>query len=244
MTGVDELQGHWRRAWIKAPGFEDHGTAVHWLQCGDIYADLRIPAHLPDLSGAKAVSDLPPEILLRLMESEGFAGTIDVVDSVCTWTRAINWHGTPEGVDAGRMWFKDTDHLIEDGVYKDYRELWHREADLPHEAKVFGMGAQKGYLVSSDTCFLFAIGNPRAPASDALLAVLAKGEVPEGLAEHFASVYAFGRWEGDDGVSELSTNPFMQGKVGITRRGTEFTIYTIAYDGTERRIDVPVAART
>jgi len=95
ITGGD-LQGHWRRDWIKAPGFEDNTTRVHWMQAGEIFVDLRVPLERPDLAGATALADLGPSTLLALTKAEGFAGRIEVVDSNCTWHRAINWHGVPE----------------------------------------------------------------------------------------------------------------------------------------------------
>ena len=43
MIDSSDVQAHWRRLWIRAPGFEDADTRVHWMQCGALYADIRVP---------------------------------------------------------------------------------------------------------------------------------------------------------------------------------------------------------
>ncbi len=209
MTDLADLQGHWRRAWIKAPGHYDEHTHVHWMQCGQAYADIRIPADLPDLTGVQALSELDPALLLGLMSSEGFAGTIAVKASVCTWARRINWHGTPTGVDAGYMSFDADGALVEDGVHAEYQELWLREDDPPVRADVFQSGDAEGVLLSSPSRFVLAYGKIDAPASAPLTQALTEGYVPEALSMHFASVYALGRWEGTVGIAEKCTNPLM-----------------------------------
>ncbi|MDF1728619.1 MAG: hypothetical protein P1U53_12810, partial [Sulfitobacter sp.] len=108
MITQGDLQGHWRRDWIKAPGFEDHTTRVHWLQAGALFADLRIPLERPDISGHAALADLSSAALRRLMQAEGFAGHITVDKSKCTWHREINWHGVPGQADVGLMSFDET----------------------------------------------------------------------------------------------------------------------------------------
>ncbi len=234
MIGTCDLQGHWRRAWIKSPGFEDTTTHVHWMQCGAYYADLRVPDSLPDLSDAECLCDLDPETLRKLMLAEGFAGTISVEDDVCTWARRINWHGKPDGVDAGRMSFDAQGALIEDGVHADYRELWVRQADVPLEALGCEADGQEVFLISSETAFILAVGATTAPASHALIAALDRGQKPAGLESHFSSFYAFGRWDGTDGIALLSTNPVLAGDTILSRTGKnsrDFTLAYRAYDG-------------
>lgn len=212
MTAQAELQGLWRRDWIKAPGFQDHTTRVHWAQAGDLFADLRIPAGRPDLTGAACLADLDNTALAALMEAEGFAGTITVEHSICTWHRHINWHGRPEAVDAGRMSFGADGNLIEDGVHADYRELWHKLPAGPLTGRVVRAGALRGVLVRSDRMFLIGLGVPDAPPSAPVRAVLLDGRRPDGLAAHFASDYVLGHWQGAQGIADLSTNPLREGQ--------------------------------
>lgn len=240
MIGIDDLQAHWQRDWIKAPGFEDHTTHVHWLQCGAFYADLRIPEELPDVSGARSLSALDPEVLLVLMRAEGFAGSITVADSVCTWARRINWHGSPRDIDAGRMSFNEAGALIEDGVHAEYRELWRRQPHAPIEALGGEMAGQEVILLSSEATFLLAIGTPDAPPSAALMEALERGERPEALARHFASVYVMGLWDGADGIARLATHPFLKGEAVISRSGQQIHCYVPDWDGVTRQVSVPL----
>ena len=119
-----DIQGHWVRNWIKAPGFEDHSTRVHWMQAGGLYADIRIPADRPDLSGASSLSALSPDHLLSLGQAEGFAGHVTLDGDHCTWEREINFHGTPDSLDVGAIHFDAQGSMIETGVHADYSELW------------------------------------------------------------------------------------------------------------------------
>jgi hypothetical protein len=208
------------------------------MQYGSTYADVRIPSDLPDLTGAASLSDLDPRTLLALMASEGFAGTIAVQDSVCTWTRAINWHGTPQTIDAGRMWFDDAGGLIEDGVHADYRELWNASKDPTESALVFETGGQQGFLLASATHFVLALDVRGAASRMPLITALESGRVPDELLGCFDCVYAFGDWIGADGVARYATNPLMQGKPVVTRGRNGIKIHTQTFGGAERSFTV------
>lgn len=216
MTTQEDLQGHWARDWIKAPGFEDHTTRVHWMQAGDLYADLRIPLDRPDLTGHACLADLTPGELAMLQQAEGFAGSITVADSTCTWQRDINWHGLPQAVDAGLMWFDDAGDLIEDGVEADYRELWKSVPVAPLRGHRISVADFSGVLVENDDVFLFGLG-PK-PVSKA-----------SGPAQ-FTSVYCIGHWDGSLGIADLSTNPFCEGKP-VLERDQGFIWYATGFDG-------------
>lgn len=222
MITKDDLQGHWRRDWIKAPGFADHTTRVHWMQAGDLYADIRVPAQRPELDAFTCLADVPRDMLDPFLEAEGFAGTIDVRDNHCTWRREINWQGVPEVDDIGLMSFKD-EGLIEDGVLAEYRELWQAEPGEPLRGHRITFGDMTGILVENDAVFLIGIGP--APSSN------------DNLGVQFASTYALGNWEGADGVATLSTNPFCEGQT-VLRRDAGFTWHAPSFDGatTARRL--------
>lgn len=227
MITARDLQGHWRRDWIKAPGFEDHTTRVHWMQAGDLYADIRVPAKRPDLTGFTCLADVPSHLMAPLLKAEGFAGTIDVTESRCTWAREINWGGVPEVDDIGLMSFEGK-ALIEDGVLAEYRELWQPVPGVPLRGHRVIFGDLSGILVENDTDFLIGLGPDPAPIS--------------GIGALFASTYAYGHWDGADGIATLSTNPFCEGTV-VLRRDAGFTWHAPSFDGhtTDQRL---IAAET
>ncbi|WP_300034270.1 hypothetical protein [uncultured Roseobacter sp.] len=231
MITLENLQGHWRRDWIRAPEFEDTKTRVHWMQAGALFADLRVPLDRPDVTGMTCLADMGPSSLGVLMQAEGFAGHITVQDSKCTWHRQINWHGVPEQSDIGLMSFDVAGGLIEDGVLAEYRELWQA---VPHQ-KLRGTrvscGEMSGVLIENDDVFLFGIGaEPRGTSTD-LIAELASGTVEiAALQYHFASAYVLGSWENGLGTGALSTNPFYEGQVVLERR-KGLVWQSVAFDG-------------
>lgn len=211
MITARDLQGHWQRKWIKTPDRSDDSTQVHWLQAGDLFADIRIPADrsLPD--HATCLSDLGSEDLAGMMRAEGFAGHTTVTNGVCTWHRAVNWHGRPDGLDAGHMSFHANGDLIEDGVHADYQELWQPVSSSTLTGMQVRAGSLTGVLVWSETIFLLGLGEPSAPSTSDLLSALGHGEKPEAISAHPWSGYTMGQWDGDVGVATLSTNPFCEG---------------------------------
>ncbi len=241
--GPEDLQGHWHRAWFKAPGVCDHETAVHWMQAGRIYADIRIPSGRPDVRGARALSDLSDAALLRLLTAEGFAGTITVEDDICTWAREINWHGTPETVDRGHMAFEGAGRLIETGVDADYAELWHRRADKRARAMHLTAETRHAYLVTIGKSFVFGVATPGVAASASMIASLQAGQRSRALHEHFANVFAFGRWLGGRAMVDLCTNPLIEGQAILTCRAQDDLVWH-AVDFLGRSRDVPLTDRT
>ncbi|MFW5655075.1 MAG: hypothetical protein ACOCYW_05440 [Roseicyclus sp.] len=223
-----DLQGHWRRDWIRIPGHEDRTTRVHWLQAGALYADIRVPHDRPRLPGSCLAEATAPDIA-ALMRAEAFAGTISVEGGVCTWAREVNWHGTPEGVDAGAMAFEDG-ALIETGVHADYAERWVREGTGLRTSRVTS-GTHAGVLVEDAGRFLLVMGVRGAPSSAPLVVALERGTIPPGVAAHFAQPCAMGRWEGSAGIAELALDPFAEGRVVLERSGPGLTLRWPGFDG-------------
>jgi hypothetical protein len=236
MIEIADLQGHWRRAWLRAPGVEDHDTAVHWLQVGSIYADIRIPARRPDVRGARALAELPDRTLLHLMRAEGFAGEIALEGDVCTWRREINWHGAPEGVDAGRLRFDDGGALLEDGVHAEYGESWDRIDGAPVHALRLTDGTRLGVLVTVGERFVFGLGRADAPASAPVLEALRQGRRGAGLERHFEGGYAFGSWQGRLGQADLATNPLWESRCILATRGAELEVSLPDFRGETRMV--------
>lgn len=205
------LQGHWRRNWLRAPGFEDSTTRVHWVQAGPWCADIRVPLVRPGRDAA-SLSDMAPDQLALLLSAEGFAGRTTLDRDICTWHRDWNWRGFPCPVDAGRLWFDPAGRLIEDGVHADYREEWQAVPGGPWQAMAAETAGAEGLLITCDTHFLLGLGQRNAPAWPALAAALRDGSAPAAEAEAaFGSVYLIGHWQGAAGIADLSTQPFCEG---------------------------------
>ena len=228
MIAERDLQGHWRRDWLRAEGHCDATTRVHWLQAGARYADIRIPADRPALAGT-ALADQTAAVLRALMRAEAFAGMTAVSGGVCTWHRAVNWHGRPDGADAGRLSFEGG-ALIERGVHAAYAERWLRE-DGGFDACEVAVAGFTGVFVTNDAWFLLVTGRAGAPPSGALIQELDEGRVPDDLSAHFAPPCLFGLWRGSEGVVSLSTNPFHEGAALLRRGGDGVTLRAVDFDG-------------
>lgn len=236
---LSDLQGHWRRNWIRAPGLEDTTTRVHWLQAGRWCADIRIPLLRPGLGRAKCLADLAPADLATLLGAEGFCGHVTLDADICTWTRTRNWRGFPCPVDAGRLWFDADGHLIEDGVHADYREEWQRRPAPPFTAEAAEADSGDGLLISHASTFLLALGHDAAPAWPALAQSLRDGTAtPRDAAPAFASVYILGHWQDGAGIADLSTQPFCEGHAVLTRSGPTARLALPDIDGRIRTQDL------
>lgn len=236
MITLEDLQGHWRRDWLALPGHFDPTTRVHWLQSGSFYADIRIPKNRPPLEEARCLADLPAQALAGLMTAEGFAGTISVANSFCTWDRHINWHGQPDVADTGDMSFENG-ALIEKGVHAEYSERWLPELGGTHHAENFTVDQRWGIVVTVGQRFLFAIGEEGAPSSRTLRDALGSGDIAGGVEAHFDSTYALGRWTGTVGKAELCTNPFTEGHAILTRKAPgELVWHSVDFHGTQRDV--------
>ena len=212
-----DIQGHWRRNWLRASGFEDGTTRVHWVQSGPWCADIRVPLIRPP-PDAGSLSAMSGADLALLLSAEGFAGRTSLAGDVCTWARQWNWRGFPCPVDAGALWFDDRCRLIEDGIHADYREEWVRVPGPGWNAWAVEAGGMDGMLLANDTGFLLGLGQREAPALPTLAQGLRAGDAdPADAAAAFASVYLIGHWDGARGTADLSTQPFCEGRAVLTR---------------------------
>ena len=89
MISEATLQGHWQRNWLRAPGFEDSTTRVHWVQAGQWCADIRVQLVRPSLATG-ALAAMAPAELAVLISAEGFAGRTTLEGDICTWHRDWN----------------------------------------------------------------------------------------------------------------------------------------------------------
>ncbi|WP_095590614.1 hypothetical protein [Actibacterium ureilyticum] len=234
MIAQSDIQGHWVRDWIKAPGFQDHDTRVHWIQVGADYADIRIPADRPDLRDAGALADLPASALTVLARAQGFAGRITLQGAHCTWQREINWHGTPDAPDVGAISFDAQGRMIEAGVHEDYTERWVRHtAPDPRYLRFAGHG-YTGRVASIGETAVIGIGRIGKPATAPLIAALARGDIPDGIDTLFDGLHALGHWSGDSLIADLATQPFAEGTPVLTVQGDAVIWHEIGFDGTRR----------
>jgi hypothetical protein len=222
------VQGHWRRNWLRAPTVDpvrdDRTTRVHWLQAGQWCGDIRVPLDRPGRDVA-CLADMAPTDLANLLEAEGFAGRITLDGDVCTWARYWNWRGFPCAVDAGRLWFDEKGLLIEDGVHADYREEWAHIPGPDWTAQEVQADGMDGMLLTNDSGFLLALGQRDAPVWPDLAAALTAGIAAAGdAAPAFASIYVMGHWEGANGIADLSTQPFCEGRPVLAREGGTLTL--------------------
>jgi hypothetical protein len=228
-----DLQGHWRRNWLRAPGVEDRTTRVNWVQAGNWCADIRVPLIRP-LKSVAALSAISGPDLAQLLSAEGFAGHITLAGDVCTWRRSWNWHGFPCPVDAGTLWFDDDGHLIEDGVHARYREEWVRVSGDPWRAEAVETDTADGMLISNDRDFVLGLGQRGAAAWPSLANALRDGEAdPAAAAMAFHSVYVMGHWEGTRGIADLSTQPFCEGRAVLARGKDAATLTLPDFNGAE-----------
>ncbi|MEM6303447.1 MAG: hypothetical protein AAF744_01930 [Pseudomonadota bacterium] len=240
MITFETLQGHWERQWIKAPGFEDHTTRVHWMQVGALFADVRIPQDRPDVSEAASLSALPAPVLYQLSQAEGFAGHVTLLADTCTWHREVNFHGIPEEKDVGRISFDPQGNMIEAGVHAEYTELWtHHRAPQSICLRLSGEGFEGVFAAVGET-FVLGLDRPGKPSTASLRAGLEAGEVTGATPTLFEGIYATGRWQGDEATAYLATNPFCEGRVIFSKRDEYAIWHGLAFDGT--RTDVALHA--
>lgn len=223
MAKVSEacLQGVWKREWIEVNEQRSNSAEVLWAQAGDLFVDIRIPHDRPDVSGYRCLQELPDALLAQLKTAEGFAGTVGLRDSVCTWHREINWRGPPEETDAGALHFEHTGALIETGVHANYSESWRQHISPPIEAHRFGIpdlnDNLQGIVIFSENHFFFGIGLPVSKKQKSA-EERTSGQRPDEIASaslerhYFNSEYAYGIWNGTEGIAVLHTNPFCQNR--------------------------------
>ncbi|MEO0682001.1 MAG: hypothetical protein AAF192_16480 [Pseudomonadota bacterium] len=232
---LDDLQGIWRRDWLRAPGIEDAETEVLWFQAGPWHVDLRLPPGLEALSGP--LSGLDVNALDLVAQAEGFAGETTLERGVCAWRRKINWRGPTEGPDAGRLSWRD-EALHEDGVFADYEELWRRDAPGPAEAlRLTDDAGRLAILIRVGDRFALGRAAPEgmggAPLAERLRTALAARH-RAALERLFDMEFCCGRLAEEGGRIERSTLPGRAGDLafaGDPFSGAEATLLSRSFDG-------------
>lgn len=203
---------------MEADGSRDPDTIVWWLQTGQLFADIRLPADRSAFAGATRYADLDAAALALLARQEGFAGILEWTDAACAWRRMIDFRPLPGPPDEGWMEERAPGRMIERGLHTPYLEEW--EQTLPDHAVSDEWIWHHGWtgrtvLKLGDTFMTAEDRRPRAPdpenfASDILAA---KGD-EAALAALLDCEISVGK-VGPDGVWRitLSTIPWRAGEV-------------------------------
>jgi len=213
---LDDLQGVWRRDWLRAPGVEDADTEVWWFQAGDLHVDLRLPAGHAALAGP--LSSLSPDEVRRVAQAEGFAGATTVERGICTWKREVNWRGPTGGPDAGRLTWRG-DALHEAGVFAQYEELWQRAGQGRSAGVRLTDGAGRlAVLIRVDDRFALGRGAPESLSGAPLAERLDTGLAARhraALERLFDMEFCCGRLTPEGGRIERSTLPGRAGDLAF-----------------------------
>ncbi len=147
-TRADLRNRRWSRRALAVPGRAvDTTTVVDWLQAGELYLDLRIPADMPAIDAA-GTEELTREDLLAMCEQQAFAGRLEECDGEWTWWREVDLHPADPLPDRGRLHFADG-ILVETGVGRDYFEDWTATEPAPErlELELSGDDGRPGMLL-------------------------------------------------------------------------------------------------
>lgn len=205
-----------RRLLIEEDGSRDADTIVWWMQTGQLFADIRLPADRTPLAGATCFADLDSAGLSCLTRQEGFAGILEWTNEACAWRRMIDFRPLPGPPDEGWMEEAGPGLVIERGIYLDYLEEW--EQSTPEAAAseewVWHGGWAGPTVLRLANVFMFAEDRrPTPPNPDSFRAdvLAAKGDEAS-LSALLNCEISYGHVE-DDGSWRvaLSTIPWREG---------------------------------
>lgn len=253
-VSLTDIAGIWKRDYIRTPDHFDDTTLVYWFQSGLHHVDIRIPIdfyHPVSTLGLTAYSQFSYDQLLALMSAEGFAGTTQVIDNVCTWTRKINFRGRLQGLDTGLL-EQTPEGLIENGIYEAYSELWNFNGSNSHldsnvkvpEGIVMESddGQQSLYLVYTDTHFALGRGrladlNNACNTTERIQQALEQNN-RNAVAELLDMEFCMGAIDQRGGVITESTNPLRVGALAFELNQLNspihsFNVITLDFYGVE-----------
>ena len=177
----DWLVGVWRRLSIEefsANGRiqRDTTTQVFWLQTPSGFADIRVPANRPSVSGFDA---LTPQQAIALSHQDGFAGITRSDGEACEWHHAMDYRPFNGAIDRGSLSWKagaEGSILVEVGPNNAYREEWQWMGGGPTATLTLTEGsAWKGWLVVCGDCFVYMRDRRQLlPTADSLTSLLAQ----------------------------------------------------------------------
>jgi hypothetical protein len=188
----NECVGIWKREVMYLPGgVEDRTTQVFWAQSRNRFIDLRVPIERSSLVSGRSMNSLDLADLLVLSRQKGFAGTIEVSDSVWSWLRDMDYRPPTGRPDRAAVTI-DGDTLVEHGgafsvIGEEYREVYHRISSgecrrlslslMTGGADWCGYG--KAYLIMIDDTVFFARERPMILPEAESLQVLVERAWPD-----------------------------------------------------------------
>ncbi len=215
--------GLWRRLSLEdGAGRVDLTTEVYWLQTHGLYADLRVPMPRPPFARGVVLQAMTPAQQQWLATQEGFAGTLEVAGSRCTWHRTLDYQPPGAVSDTGETRFEDDGLLIEEGVHIPYREVWQRQdtgsdvlaMELLDEVRADGRRwARRGVWVAVGDYFIYGVDRMSSLRAAGSLADLLTMRGPESGAPFLDCEISFGLRTGGRRPWEicLSTVPGREG---------------------------------
>ncbi|WP_433295434.1 hypothetical protein ACQPZQ_13205 [Pseudonocardia sp. CA-142604] len=214
------LTGHWRRSLLATPdGRRDTTTRVSWLQAGELYVDLRIPAAGPELRGARRLGDLDRGRAIAVARIEGFAGRLVADGGWARWERLVDIQPPTASPDEGRLAAEHggaVDTMVETGRDGSYVEHWQRVGG-PGGAPVAVLLSEAttgacAVLVRVGEDIGWARGRARPlPPGRRLADLVAAAATTEGARDLLDTEVAIGRLGRDGAVLTRSSLPWRAG---------------------------------
>ncbi|ASJ74218.1 hypothetical protein [Granulosicoccus antarcticus] len=212
---LSDTYGLWHRSWLQTPSVYDNSTHVMWMQAAELHVDMRLPEGVREMESASSLAALNSSQLRLLAAADGFAGKTSVTDSICTWSRRINFQGPLKGMDVGEL-KQTTEGLLETGLYANYNELWqHVDNEKPQERLLSDNHGRTIVILWTETQFALGRGwSGRIDHNRSLREHVdfALGRQDQAaLARAFDQEFCFGQIEDGRGIVEHSTQPMRRG---------------------------------
>jgi hypothetical protein len=160
------LQGAWSRVLMRttATGVEDRTRDCIYLQTEVLYADIRVPADRPSLTGRRGVDDCTPQELAAVASVNGFAGWATFTAGICHWNRPIDFQAPTGRKDQGCMGIQDG-HLWEYGLQGQHVEQYAPRASGARRKGAWALAPdpvdpRPGVLVIVDDLVIRAVARP------------------------------------------------------------------------------------
>jgi hypothetical protein len=243
------LTGLWRRSLLlMAGGDVDTTSDVMWLQAGELYVELRLPAIAAAPPHVRCLRDLDLAAACALAQVEGFAGRLGADGPWARWERLVDLQPSAAMPDEGRL-VAENGHVVETGRHSDYVEHWHRAPGAvgPVAAlllREIATGAL-GVMVRVGRIFAWARGRAHPlPPGGRLADHVAAAATPRDAQDLLDSEVAFGRIGRDGAIRTRSSLPWRAGaRFRIGADGALLVIDDVGPDGGPVRRAWEVLAR-
>ncbi len=191
------------------------------MQTDALYIDLRVPAGRPDFTGCSALQDCTDVQLDWLAGQKGFAGSLEVKDTIFQWHRVLDFQPDRSVRDIGRMTQRQG-YMLEEGIDSDFREHWCRITAGGTESGAWRLAGSadndgsplswRGYFLTVGGYFMLALDRRGDLPQAASLRDLACGDRAT-LLRALDMEISFGEYRAAEAryVISLSNHPFREG---------------------------------